>query len=544
MGDMKNDENLQNNDENVQTPVTEEKETSDISSENIEAVENTETEDGTSQADKEQPEEETEEKVPKIKIGEKIKQSFHNRKFRSGAYATAVSLVVIVIVLVVNVFLSRFDLKADLSSNALFTLTDATKDYVATLEDDITIYYLVEAGNEYDYYVNLAEKYDALSDHITLEYKDPVLYPKFAKTYTDEDVTENSVIVVNNTNGRSKYIANSDMKQTEVDYSTYSTYTSAIDFEGQVTSALQYVTTEDLPVFYQVTGHGETEIGTSFTDLLTKQNVDLQSLATTKAESIPEDCEVLIIYTPKTDYTDEEVTMIKDYLAAGGKAIVFADYYTNDCTNFISILNYYGVEIVDGYVMEGDYDHMAYQYAPYAIPDADTSADILADYSSTGSFIVSPFSVGIKALDTVRSSITIQSFLTTSDKAYSKVNVQSETISKEDGDVDGPFDLAVAITESYDGVDTNLIVMGCPMLPDDSILSSASYANYDLISTIINYVSDSEVQAVSVAAKSLESGSLTLTSSQQNFWFYTVLIIIPVLVLVLGGVVVVRRRKK
>lgn len=552
MSDLKKDENLlhkmgeqspetnENVDtgeatEDANTPEVDENVNIDEVAEKANTIKTTETTEGS---------ESEEEAIQKIKLGAKIKESFYNRKFRSGAYTTAVSLIVVVIVLVVNIFLSKFDLKVDLSSDALFTLTDATKDYVATIEDDITIYYLVQAGSEYDYYVNLAEKYDALSDHITLEYKDPVLYPKFASTYTDAKVTQNSVIVVNNTNGRSKYIDYNDMKETQVDYNTYKEYESAIDFEGQVTSALQYVTNENLPVFYQVTGHGETEVGTSFSDLLTKQNVDVQTLATTKVESVPKDCQVLIIYAPTKDYTEEEVTMLKDYLVNGGKAIIFTNYYTNDCKNFTSLLNYYGVEVVDGYIMEGDYDHMAYQYAPYIIPDVDTSADWLANYTSAGSFVVSPFSVGIKALDTVRSTITMQSFLTTSDQAYSKVDIQSDTISKEKEDIDGPFDLGVAITESYNGVETKLIVLGCPMLPDDSILSSASYGNYDLISSIVNSVSGSEVQAVSVPSKSLLSSSLTLTSSQQNFWFYTALIIIPGFVLVLGGVVVIRRRKR
>ena len=555
MSDLKKDENLlhkmgeqspetnENVDtgeatEDANTPEVDENVNIDEVAEKANTIKTTETTEPTEGSESE------EEAIQKIKLGAKIKESFHNRKFRSGAYTTAVSLIVVVIVLVVNIFLSKFDLKVDLSSNALFTLTDATKDYVATIEDDITIYYLVQAGSEYDYYVNLAEKYDALSDHITLEYKDPVLYPKFASTYTDAKVTQNSVIVVNNTNGRSKYIDYNDMKETQVDYNTYKEYESAIDFEGQVTSALQYVTNENLPVFYQVTGHGETEVGTSFSDLLTKQNVDVQTLATTKVESVPKDCQVLIIYAPTKDYTEEEVTMLKDYLVNGGKAIIFTNYYTNDCKNFTSLLNYYGVEVVDGYIMEGDYDHMAYQYAPYIIPDVDTSADLLANYTSAGSFVVSPFSVGIKALDTVRSTITMQSFLTTSDQAYSKVDIQSDTISKEKEDIDGPFDLGVAITESYNGVETKLIVLGCPMLPDDSILSSASYGNYDLISSIVNSVSGSEVQAVSVPSKSLLSSSLTLTSSQQNFWFYTALIIIPGFVLVLGGVVVIRRRKR
>lgn len=487
---------------------------------------------------------EVEETVPKIKLSQKVKKSFQNRKFRSGAYTAAVSVVVIAIVLVVNIFISRFDWKLDLSSNRIFTLTDATKDFVKGINDDITIYYLVKAGDEYDYYVNLAERYDALSDHITLEYKDPVLYPKFAQTYTDSAVTENSVIVVNNTNGRSKYIDSTEMQETSMDYSTYQTYTTGIDFEGQVTAALQYVTSDECPVFYQVTGHSEQEAGASFSSLISKQNIELKTFTTTKVESVPEDCDGLIIYAPRTDYTEQEVNMIKDYLVNGGKAMIIADYFTNDCKNFVSLLNYYGVEIVDGYIMEADYDHMAYQFAPYIIPEVNSSIDALSNFSSTGSFVVSPYSVGIRTLEAVRSTVTIEDFLTTSDNSFSKADIESKTMSKEDGDIDGPFSVGVAISETYNEVETNLIVLGGPMIPDESTISSPSYANYDLMSSLVSSMSDSEVQALSIPTKSLQSSYLTLTSSQQNFWLYTAFIIIPVIVLITGGVVVIRRRKK
>lgn len=533
MDDRNKEENLQAVDETIDTQTEQEKDLN----ETVETVE----EDRAEASDEETSSEET---VPKIKLGQKVKQSFQNRKFRSGAYATTVSVVVIAIVFVVNIFISRFDWKLDLSSNQIFTLTDATKDFVKGINDDITIYYLVKAGDEYDYYVNLAERYDALSDHITLEYKDPVLYPKFAQTYTDSSVSENSVIVVNNTNGRSKYIDSADMQETSMDYSTYQTYTTGIDFEGQVTAALQYVTSEECPVFYQVTGHSEQEAGTSLSSLISKQNIELKSFTTTKVESVPEDCDGLIIYAPRTDYTEQEVTMIQDYLVNGGKAMIIADYYTNDCPNFTSLLNYYGVEIVDGYIMEADYDHMAYQFAPYIIPDVDSSIDALSNFSSTENFVVSPYSVGIRTLDTVRSTVTIEDFLTTSDESFSKADIESKTMSKEDGDIEGPFSIGVAISETYNEVETNLIVLGGPMIPDDSTLSSASYANYDLMSSLVSSLSDSEVQALSIATKSLQSSYLTLTSSQQNFWLYTAFIIIPVLVLIAGGVVVIRRRKK
>ena len=484
------------------------------------------------------------EEEPKVKISEKLKASFQSRKFRSGAYTTSISIIVVAIVLVINIFVSKLNITLDLSTNAMFSLTEQTEAYLKTLEDDITIYYIVQPGNEYDYYTNLAEKYDSLSDHITLEYKDPVLYPKFTAQYTNEAVSENSVIIVNNETNRYKYIGYSDMQESQIDYTTYSSYTSAIDFEGQVTAAIQYVTNEEIPVFYQVTGHSETEIGSSFSQLLEKHNIDLQSVSTTKADKIPEDCEVLIMFSPRTDYTEKETTMVKDYLTNGGKALIITDYYTSDFTNFKSILEYYGVTVVDGYVMEGDYDHMAYQYAPYIIPEVNTSATILENYASKASYVVSPYSVGIKTLDTVRSSIQIESFLTTSDKAFSKSNVQSETMSKEDGDIEGPFDVGVSITETYNNVETKLVVLGCPMIGDDSTLQTGAYANYDLLSSVVNSITDSEVDTISVPSKSLEANSLTFTSSQQNFWFYTAFIVIPVFILAVGGFIVIQRRKK
>ena len=61
-----------------------------------------------------------------------------------------------------------------------------------------------------------------------------------------------------------------------------------------------------------------------------------------------------------------------------------------------------------------------------------------------------PYAQGIQKSEDVRDTVTIESLLTTSDSAYSKTDVNSGTLSKEDGDVDGPFDLGVSITETVD----------------------------------------------------------------------------------------------
>ena len=51
------------------------------------------------------------------------------------------------------------------------------------------------------------------------------------------------------------------------------------DAEGQITSAIEYVTmdADELPVIYQITGHNETEIGSNFQSVVSKANANLKS---------------------------------------------------------------------------------------------------------------------------------------------------------------------------------------------------------------------------------------------------------------------------
>ena len=487
--------------------------------------------------------EEMEPKKPKVKMSERIKKSFQGRKFRAGAYTTAVSIVTIVIILIVNLFVGKFNLKVDLSSNAMFSLTSATKDYLKTLKDDITLYYLVEPDNEIDYYVQLAEKYEAASSHIKLEYKNPTVYPKFASQYTEEDISQNSIIVVDEANGRSKYLDGSKLVKMEFDQQSYQQYPTGIDFEGQVTSALQYVTNEDLPKFYYTKGHQENEQLSVFKELMEKQNVTLEALETVKADKVPEDCRALILLAPQTDYTEDEAKIVKDYLTGGGTAMVFVDYNTNSCPNYSKLLAYYGVSVVDGIVIEDDHEHMIGRYPQSIIPDVSAGAEVLNGYNSKDGFVAAGCSSAIKKADTTRDTITYQPFMTTSKAAYSKTDLQAQTITKEDGDIDGPFDLGAVVTENYNQVTTKLIVMGTSQMIQDAALGVSSYGNYSMMAALIGNM-QGEQQSISIPVKYFEGGRLTLTNAQKYFWLYTTIIILPVCIMAVGIFVVLRRRKR
>lgn len=56
-----------------------------------------------------------------------IKRSFTNKQFRSGAYSSVLTVLVIAIVVVVNLVFGKLDLSTDLSSGSYFTLSKTTK---------------------------------------------------------------------------------------------------------------------------------------------------------------------------------------------------------------------------------------------------------------------------------------------------------------------------------------------------------------------------------------------------------------------------------
>lgn len=473
---------------------------------------------------------------------EKIKASFSSRKFKGGAYATAVSAVVIVIVIILNVIITQLDLKVDVTKDNTFTLTKVTKDYVKNIKDDITIYFLVQTGQENKTTKQIVEKYPEVSKNIKVVYKDPILYPNFASKYVSDKVTNNSVLVVNNTNNRVKYVDSNSMVVSQMDYQTYQSYQTGIDVEGQVTSALQYVTTDNLPLMYTVTGHGETDLSATLTAALGKINVTQKALNTLTTEKIPEDCSMLLINAPQKDYSADEVTMVKDYLSKGGHAIIYTDYQANSLENFNSLLNYYGVSVVPGVVLEGSRDHYMGQYINNLVPNIE-SHDITSSLKSASSPVVVPMASGLKKADSARSTVEITPLLTTSDQAYSKTDMSSSNAEKEKGDIDGPFDLGYAITEKYNDKETKLIVYGSAVLTDESMVSLSSLGNLDLFLNSVNYVTDKK-DTLAVRTVSTEQQYLNVTAAKANLWSILIVVVIPVLVLASGGYVVLRRRKK
>ena len=474
-----------------------------------------------------------------------IKKGINKKALKNGSYSVVLSVIFVVIIVVVNLIVDAFPstyTELDVSDQKLFSIGNQTKDFLKELDKDVTIYQIAQSGSEDEAVSKLLKKYEEASDHIKVETKDPVVNPKFTSEYTDEEVSSNSLIVV--CEDRSKVVDYNNIYESSIDYNTYSYTTSGFDGEGQITSAISYVTSDNLPVLYTLDGHGEKSLDSTLQEDIEKANIEIKSLNLLTEESVPEDADCLMINSPSTDISEDERDAIIEYLENGGKAMIFSDYTEESMDNFDAVLENYGVERVDGIVIEGDAQHYAMQMPYYLLPDV-SSAEAVSDFSSQGYFVLAPYAQGIRQLDNVRDTLTIESLLTTSDEAYSKTDLNTETLEKTDEDIDGPFDIGVSITEKVDDDKTTQIVYySTANLMDSQINQMVAGGNEQMITESLNWMcSTDEASTISIPSKSLEVSYLTVTAYDAAYWKICVMGLIPGVFLVVGFVVWLKRRK-
>ncbi len=455
---------------------------------------------------------------------------------RGGTYSLAVTAVVLAILIAVNVFVSVLPASAtklDISASKLYSITSNTKAVVNNLTQDVTLYWVVQADKEDSVIENLLSKYDSLSDHIQVEKKNPDVYPTFAAQYTDETVPNNSVIVVSG--DRSRYISYNDIYVQTSDMYAYS-YTTSFDGEGAITSAIDYVVTETLPRMYVLEGHGETELPASFADAVEKENVQTQSLSLLTEDSVPEDAACVTIYAPQSDISQEEAEMLRSYTEKGGKLLVIAGPVKGaELTNLYSLLTDYGVEPVEGIVVESDREHYAFGYPYVLMPDMQ-SDNITQSLMDSRYHPIFPVSQGLQVTD----SSSVTTLLTTSDTAFSKTAGYSlTTYDKETGDTDGPFAVAVSIATDGGG---QIVWFSASDFLSDMYNAYSSGANVNLAMNALSSLMG-EREAMAIRSKSLNYNYLTISDSVSSVLKVLLIGVFPLLYLAVGVIAVVEKRR-
>ena len=465
--------------------------------------------------------------------------SQNKNAFFGGSYTLAISVIVLAILIAVNVFASALPssmTKYDISSSKLYSITSNTKVVVNALDQDVTIYWIVQAGKEDKVLDNLLDNYKNLSDHIQVVKKNPDVYPSFAKQYTDETVQNNSLVV--ECGDRNKYISYNDIYVQESNMYSYN-YNVSFDGEGAITSAIDYVTDEEQPQMYVLEGHGEADLPETFKDQLNKENIETHSFSLLNEDQIPEDADFVMIYAPSSDISEEEEKLLADYASNGGKLLVMAGpSKSGTLTNLYELLNDYGVTADDGIVVEGDREHYAFQSPFVLLPniESDKLTDSLIDANY---FVIMPLAQGMKIGES-GSKGTVTPILTTSDNSFSKADGYNlTTYEHEDQDTDGPYAVGLSIETDGGG---QIIWFSSSTFLEDMYNAYSSGANDDLAMNAVSSLVG-EREAMAIRSKSLNYNYLTISDSTASLLKVLMIGMFPLVYLAAGIYIVMRRRR-
>ena len=476
---------------------------------------------------------------------QKRRYSVSVKALKTGAYSVGMIVAAVAVTVVLNMVVGQLPgswTSLDLTGSKLYSLTDQTKEYLKNMGQDVTIYVLVNEDNEDTVLGQTLDRYEELSEHIHVQYVDPIQNPRFHTQYTSGNISANSLIVVSDK--RSKVIDAGDIYVTSYDYDGYN-YSSSVtgyDGEGQITSALDYVLSDDIPVVYMTEGHGEQSLSATFKGGLDKENVEYETINLMDYESVPDKAACLVINAPASDLSEDDQDKVTAYLDRGGKVILILGYREVPTPNLDALLAYMDLRIADGLVVEEDQNNY-YQIPFYILPTVAAGSYTTGIYGNY--YVFAPYSQGILVPEAQEDgNIRYTDFLKTSSSAYAMRDFENATeYSRQEGDAQGPFSLGVEAVKTLEQGEATMVVYSSDQMFTDSASLMVGGANQMLFTNTVSRFVDHET-SVSVPAKNYEVSTLLLSQKDALLLGLVTVILLPFGSLVTGFVIWFGRRRR
>lgn len=473
---------------------------------------------------------------------QKRRYSVSVRQLKRGAYSIGLIVLTTAIVICANLLLRQAPASCtefDVTKERLYSLTEDSYRVMDGLQEDITIYVLSTKSGMSQDVVQTLNRYEQYSKRIQVEYVDASVNPAFAKQYTDTTLSAGSLIVASDR--RSKCIDYTDLYLSELSYETFAYQTTGYDAEGQITSALNYVTMEDMPKVYLLTGHGEMSLDESFLAVLSKLNIEYETLNLLPEDGVPEDAEGLIVNAPTADFSGDDTEKIRDFLNRGKNALFIYGYATEALPNYQSLLAEYHVRIEDALVVEQNMEYYYQNNMLWLLPEVESDEMTASVY---GGYVFAPNACGIVIDQQAEEDGEVHYLLTTTAEAFGRVNPDEVTeVEKVDGDIDGPFALGVRATRQTDSGVSTIAVYTSAELFTGAVDERVAGNNRKLFEGTVSGFASVE-NNVSIPAKSYYAGLLTVSMLDVLIVGLLMVFGVPVALLAAGLVIWLQRRKR
>lgn len=489
----------------------------------------------------------------------KFKKFMKSRKAKHGTVAMAITALVIVMVIVLNIIIgllvNRFpDLELDLTSNNSFALQDDTIDYVSHLNNDVTVYILMEKDkfeSQGTYFVQaqkMLNKMVSKSDgKMKIKYVDLTSNPSFTSNYPNVDWQSSSAnnIVLVESGKQYKVLTLTDcFEYDEQTYNYYGTYSfTGTKIEQAVVTAILNVTTDDKVVVDMIKGNNEQDYS-SLKSLLENNAYQVNDVSLATGD-FDKDAKVAIMYAPSVDLDEKIVEKLSTWLSNDGKygrsLIYVPTADMGEMPNLDDFLKEWGMSIDRGYVFETDETALVNASSPYAFTVS--YGDYYKDNLKNSKI---PVVVSESHAVNITDENTAHALLKTTNKAgVLPIDADKSWDYKDAITGNGENVAAEGVMTNEDKKSSRVVVFGSYVMFSDTIMKYNSFNNSAYFMNVINTIADKEDVGITIESKSIDNTELGITDvATQNTMLVVFVIVIPIAILVAGFVFWLRRRNR
>jgi ABC-type uncharacterized transport system involved in gliding motility auxiliary subunit len=474
-------------------------------------------------------------------------QGLGRRQMKYGTNTFVLVVVVLLILGAVNYLANRHSKRFDLTEGQRYSLADQTQKVLAGLEDEVTITYFQREREMLGGRDRLSE-YQALSDNLQVEFVDPVQSPARAQAF---DVRGPWPILIVQQGDQRERISN--------------------DSEEEITNAILKVTREGKKTVCVVEGQGERSIEDSSErgfsgarSALTNDLYEVQSVFLLREKTVPAECTVLVVPGPENDLAPEAISPIRDFVAAGGKALVMVEpELETSFPNLVALLEEWNIEAGGDVVV--DVSGMGQLFG------ASELAPLVIDYpyhAITRDFRVMTLFAGARSMQKGEGTVegvSTQDLARTSEQSWAETTLTLEGALEFDEATDrlGPISLAAVATiqgeapepgpppdadagddpegetDEPEAPEGRVVAVGDADFASNSFLGFQG--NQDLFLNMVAWLAE-DADMISIRPKEPENQSLFLSRQVQQNVAWVALVILPLFFVVAGVVSWWRRR--
>jgi hypothetical protein len=516
------------------------------------------------------------------------------KKLKRGGFSIALTAIFIAIVVllnvVVNTLLARFDIRLDLTENRIFSIEQDTANFLRNLDDTINFYFASEEAvftgldrgeGYYAQVVEIARRFTESNRNFAISFIDRAANPRFSADYGG-NLSDDSIIIESERTGRHRiinsnhyinvryFLEGQQLLRAEAEF--WAQWGAPIELdirsgaEYAFLSAVMFVS--DLsPVRIAFTeGFGEGIITTSeiplnapMMALLAENAYLIETIDMFNGNPIDPDIDYLVIFTPTFDYTREAISALNNWLdnrGEYGKTLLYfptpADL--RDTKNLDMFLADWGIAVMPGFTSQED---SSFTFAPISPESPPAGLVQIVTHGGIFSEGVTRQIVGEHIRPLVQLFERTPSFTTSvfirshPGTVYIPYEVTNPNLTTEEliELISEPqvFDMAIMSTmrrlDNNEEYMSHVLVFGTPHFFTLQYLAPESNGNMHLLLNIFNVLTERE-EAPLIMPKSFAMTSFEITKAQADAISRTFMFIIPAVIIVAGLVVFFRRRYK